>query len=130
MRRQATDGALIALAAIVAMLLVARLELRGAAQTSSAGRCTGLLMGVIVDALDNRPVADAEVKLGGAPPAVPNTQQLTDAEGRFVFLDLPKGTYTIAATKAGYADGAIGRRRPAGLTQVLTLADGERIGDL
>src|SRR6185503_13030029 len=98
-------------------------------QTTPA-RGTGVLMGVIVDALDNRPVADAEVKLGGATPVVPNTQQLTDAEGHFVFLDLPKGTYTITATKAGYADGAVGRRRPSGLTQVLTLADGERIGDL
>jgi hypothetical protein len=130
MRRQSTTGVVIAFAAIVTMVLAARLEIRGFAQAPAAGRGTGLLMGAIVDALDNRPVGNAEVTLGGASPAVPNTKLLTDADGQFVFLDLPTGTYTITATKAGYADGAFGRRRPSGLTQVLKLADGERLGDL
>ena len=87
-------------------------------------------MGIIVDALTDRPVANAQVTLGGTIAGVNNTEILTDAEGRFVFLDLRKGTYTITATKAGYADGAYGRRRPGGLTQTLSLADAERIGDL
>jgi len=130
MRRQATTGAVIAFAVIVATVFATRPETSGVRQTPAAGRDTGLLMGAIVDALDGRPVADVEVTLGGAPPTVANTRLLTDTEGRFVFLDLPKGTYTIAATKAGYSDGAYGRRRPSGLTQTLTLADGERIGDL
>ena len=91
---------------------------------------TGLLMGVIVDALDGRPVANAQVTLGGAVAVRSPVEVLTDTEGRFVFMDLPRGTYTIIATKPGYADGAHGRRRPMGLGQALTLADAERIGDL
>jgi hypothetical protein len=91
---------------------------------------TGLLMGVIVDPLDGQPVPNAEVTLGGAPPTARNTHVFTDAEGRFVFMDLPKGVYAITATKPGYAEGAYGRRRPAGLPQALTLGDNERIGDL
>lgn len=87
-------------------------------------------MGVVVDALDNRPVPHSEVTLGGAPPTVRNTKVLTDAEGRFVFMDLPGGTYTLMATKSGYAEGAHGRRRPSGLSQPVVLADQERIGDL
>ena len=101
----------------------------GRAQTPATAN-TGLLMGVIVDALTGQPVANAKVNLGGAAAAVINPQLLTDAEGRFVFLDLPRGTYTLTATKPGYSDGAYGRRRPGGPTQTLALAGGERLGDL
>jgi len=102
----------------------------GAQSQSDAGAPTGLLMGVVVDAQDDRPVPHAEVTLGGAPPTVRNTRTLTDAEGRFVFLDLPRGTYTLSATMAGYVDGALGRRRPAGPSQPITLGEAERVGDL
>ncbi len=91
---------------------------------------TGLLMGVVVDALDDRPVPHSEVTLGGAPPTTQNTRVLTDAEGRFVFMDLPAATYTLTATKNGYAEGALGRRRPLGPSQSVTLAAAQRVGDL
>jgi hypothetical protein len=91
---------------------------------------TGLLMGVIVDPLDGQAVPNAQVTLGGATSTVRTTNVLTDADGRFVFMDLPRGTYTITATKPGYAEGALGRRRPMGLPQPLALAEAERIGDL
>jgi Carboxypeptidase regulatory-like domain len=90
----------------------------------------GLLMGVVHDALNDKPVANAEVTLGGAPLTTRNTKVLTDAEGRFVFMDLPEGTYSLTATKPGYAEGAHGRRRPLGLSQSVVLAKAERIGDL
>ena len=71
---------------------------------------TGLLMGVVIDPLidplGGQPVPNAEVRLGGAPLGTPNTVVLTDGEGRFVFMALPKGSFTITATKAGYAEGA------------------------
>jgi hypothetical protein len=98
------------------------------AESSTAA--TGLLMGVVIDPAGGQAVANAEVALGGAPGTVRNTKVLTDAEGRFVFLDLPKGTYTITAAKAGYAEGAYGRRRAGGLLQPITLGDAERLADL
>jgi hypothetical protein len=98
--------------------------------SGSASAGTGLLMGVIVDPLDGQAVPNAEVTLGGAPPTARNTHVFTDAEGRFVFMDLPKGVYAITARKPGYAEGAYGRRRPAGLGQAIALADAERLGDL
>jgi len=91
---------------------------------------TGLLMGVVIDAADGRPIPNAEVTLGGAPPSTKNTKVMTDAEGRFVFLDLPEGTFTVVATKAGFAEGAHGRRRPLGLLQPVVLGEAQRIGDL
>lgn len=95
-----------------------------------AGAPTGLLMGVVVDAIDDSPVPHAEVTLGGAPPGVGTAPRLTDAQGRFVFMDLPKGTYTVTVTKPGYVPGALGRRWPSGASQPITLADSERVGDL
>lgn len=122
---------LLAATAVVAGLAVDAYDLlepsgRGASgQTNAAATGTGLLMGVIVDPLTDRPVAESLVTLNGDTRLV-----LTDAQGRFVFSDLSKGPYTITASKAGYSEGAYGRRRPAGPMQVLPLGDGERIGDL
>ena len=39
---------------------------------------------------------------------------LADAQGRFVFRDLPKGNYGLTTTKPGHVDGAYGRLRPSG----------------
>src|SRR5262249_17348709 len=130
MRRQATIGAGIGFTILITTILLARPQTSGVAQSMPPDRGTGLLMGVIVDALTDQPVANAEVTLDGAPTVRLTTRQLTDTDGHFVFFDLPKGIYRITATKAGYAEGGFGRRRPSGLTQTLTLADGGRIGDL
>lgn len=91
---------------------------------------TGLLMGVVIDAADERPVPNAEVKLTGALPGAPASVVLADNDGRFVFMGLPKGSFTITATKPGYAEGAYGRLRPLGLTQVIALNENERLADL
>jgi hypothetical protein len=115
---------------ILACILGAGLLAQTIQRAGDAAIATGLLMGVVTDPLDDRPVPNAEVTLGGAPPSTRNTKVLTDAEGRFVFMDLPAGTYTLTATKPGYAEGAHGRRRPLGLTQPVVLAEAERIGDL
>jgi hypothetical protein len=115
---------------ILTCVLGAGLLAHSLQRPDTARNPTGLLMGVVTDALDNRPVPNAEVTLGGAPPTTKNTKVLTDAEGRFVFLDLPEGTFTLTATKAGYAEGAHGRRRPLGLSQPVVLGDAARVGDL
>ena len=60
-------------------------------------------------------------------PGGPRRTQTTSS-GRFVFADLPAGSYSLDATKPGYAAGALGRYRPGGLGHSLTLADGERNG--
>jgi hypothetical protein len=116
-------------------------------QTDAAtpGSGLGLLMGTVVDPLTDQPVPGSLVMLGGgitpmgsaiSPQFFQETLSsgnrlvLTDGQGRFMFSDLPKGTYTISVSKAGYTNGAYGRRRPLGPPQVLPLADGERIGDL
>lgn len=50
---------------------------------------------------------------------------LTGSDGRFVFRNLPDGSFGVTATKNGYADGAYGRRRPAGSTTSVVLSRGQ-----
>jgi hypothetical protein len=87
---------------------------------------TGLIFGQALDAGSTRPVPGALITLvlSGATPI----RALADSQGRFAFLDLPKGRFNISATKAGYVDGAYGRTRPGGPTLSLDLADGEKVG--
>ena len=92
-------------------------------QTPATG--TGLLAGRIIDAKTNAPIAYATVDL-----APHNAQALTDGEGRFVFGELPKGSYTLRASKPGWIGQAYGSRRPGGPSVPVALADAERRADI
>ena len=85
---------------------------------------TGLILGQIVEAGSSRPIAGALVTLSLR--ASRPIRALADGQGRFVFRDLPKGSYALTATKPGHVDGAYGRLRPSGPTLPLDLGDGER----
>ena len=103
------------------------------------GRPSGLMVGQVVDATSGRPVPNVIVSLsgmsggrGGPQPGRPSPvpRLLTGRDGRFVFRDLPAGSFGVSATKIGYTPSGIGVRRPGGPSQQLTLADGERVGDV
>jgi hypothetical protein len=54
---------------------------------------------------------------------------MTDGDGRFVFHDLPKGTFTLNATAAGYTTGGYGQRKPNGPSRSIDLDAGQRMPD-
>jgi len=88
---------------------------------------TGLIYGQAIDGVSTRPVANALVTLmvaGSIPVRV-----LTDSDGRYAFRDVPRGGFSVTASKPGYSDGAYGRLRPDGPTQSLQLTDGQRVTD-
>ncbi len=109
---------------------------------------TGIILGRVVDAGTTSPVADAVVTLLGAALGTNSAfvndgngggprRMVTDAQGNFLFHDLPKGTYNMNVTAAGYDFGSYGQPRPvAGTGRVLDvvrpleLADGQRLGDV
>jgi hypothetical protein len=62
-----------------------------------------VISGHITDASTEKPVVFATVKILEL-----DRQSHTDADGRYVFNDLPAGRYTIAVSFAGYSDYAIG----------------------
>jgi hypothetical protein len=98
---------------------------------------SGMIVGQVVDADSGKPVGGAIASIsglrvpagGGAMPAPP-TRVITSSDGRFVFRDLPKGSFGITASKPGYTEGAYGRRRAGGAAQQLPLAEGERTADV
>lgn len=92
---------------------------------------SGLLVGQVIDAATSRPLSGAVVNLSGpSAPGAPHPRILTGADGRFVFRNLPRGSYSLTATRNGFTDGAYGRLRPAGPSLPLPVAEGERIGDI
>ena len=92
------------------LLLVAAV----AAQAPPPPSPNGLVIGQVVDAGTQQPVPSALVTMSLTP-----TKVLTDAEGRFVFGSVAPGPYAIIATKAGYLEGAYGRRRAGGTYSLL-----------
>ena len=51
----------------------------------------------------------------------------TDAEGRYEFVELPAGRFSVTATKAGYVQQQYGQRRPFEAGTPVTIADGETV---
>ncbi len=102
----------------------------------------GLVVGQIVDAVTNRPIANAIVALSSGPALGremvetglgrpnPGGRIITDDQGRFVFHNLGAGIYTFNTSAAGYLDGAYGQRRPSGPAQPFVLAEDQRIGNV
>ena len=56
------------------------------------------------------PVRRAQVRLSGAD--VGARSATTDADGRFEFIDLPDGRFSLSASKAGYVNAQYGQTRP------------------
>ncbi len=107
------------------------------AQAPRPSTSTALIVGIVVDAATGKPVSGAIVSLSSGAPVNPFAREvpapprvLTGPDGRFVYRDLRAGNYSITASKPGYSDGAYGRRRPAGPSLWLDLADGERTADV
>jgi hypothetical protein len=95
---------------------------------SPAGARTGLLMGQVVDGSTGRPIPDAIVSSNTGRGAAAPQRVLVDAQGRFLFRDLPAGTVTLSASKPGFFGGASGQQSPRGQARPVELAEAERMG--
>lgn len=102
----------------------------------------GVILGQVIDAGSRRPVPGAVVRLmggtdrpipvapvaGGGPPAGPPTM-LTNRDGRFLFRNLPPGSYNASVMITGYTPGTFGRRRIDGPGRPVMLGENERVLD-
>ena len=134
-----------AVAGLIALALTsAVLPATGAPQTIEIGvgqpaartpmaRGTGVVMGRVIEPA-GRPVPDAVVAIQR--PSSEPRHVMTDAEGRFVFRDLPKGSFTLVARKSGHVTGEYGKHLPdTGLNfdddgETVELGEQGRAGDL
>ncbi len=121
-------------AALVAQQVVVAPQVAGQ-QPGAEAAASGLVAGRIVD-MSGTPVATAFVFLLKGPASATGPARgsasdrvLADESGRFVFSNVPAGTYRIEASKSGWLSGALGRRRPGGIGSTFDLANGERRND-
>jgi hypothetical protein len=89
---------------------------------------SGVILGRVVEGLTDRSVADAAIGLRGTAEPYLNLNALTDADGNFVFFNVPAGSYGLTASKTGYWFGEYGQRRGGAVGHRLTLTDGQRVG--
>src|SRR5258705_4103289 len=89
-------------------------------------RGTAVLSGVVVsDDPDARPVRKARVTCGS--PDVSGHTTITDDGGRFVFVALPAGRYTVGASKAAWVTTYYGAKRPSRPGVAIPLAEGQKV---
>ena len=93
---------------------------------------TGLILGRVLEADSRTPVAGAVVYLSLTTGAAA-TSVMTDEQGRFVFTDLPQGTYFLRSSRPGYVAGAYAKRLPEETgrdDQAFVLDDDQRLSDV
>ena len=121
-RRQAGCADIEDVVAIVAVGSHAASQRAAAPTSSPESRGTGLIVGHVVDATGGAPIAGAVVTLDGTGVT---RRVLTESKGRFVFRDLPAGSFLISSSKPGWDDGAYGRRRQSRrIRTAQTVSDG------
>lgn len=125
MTRLLITGTLVVTACAAAWAQVTTTQRPPSRDTRVAALGPGEISGVLVtDEETPQPVRRAEV-LAIAPGSAPRTVH-TDADGRFVFANLPTGRYTIEASKPGFVRTAYGARRHDRPGTPVTLTDTQR----
>src|SRR6187399_2902249 len=83
---------------------------RPSAATTGSAQLGGVVMSA--DGSD-QPIRRAIVRVS-APELRGNREIATDDRGRFLFVDLPAGRYSISSSKPGYVNTLYGQKRPRG----------------
>jgi hypothetical protein len=121
MRQLATIGVLLALAGITLSSQVRSLPAPGQRSTLMS-----IVSGQVVDDT-GRLIENATVRLVSARATA---TRLTDRRGWFLYENVPAGAYVLTVTKAGYYDGAYGKRRPAGSPLPFEIAATQSMADM
>src|SRR5262245_66584304 len=99
----------------------------GAMAQSAVPAGTGMIAGRVIDG-SGTAISQVIVSIAGPRGNGPGSV-LVDSQGRFVFRDLPRGSFTLSAHKPGFVLGAFGKLRPDGSGQAIDLGDGGRVMD-
>ena len=128
-------GWLVAILLIAASMSLGALDAQLGSQPGQAPPLepgTGAISGTVVDALTGRPLAGAVVYVGitGRGAVGQISRQLTDAKGRFVFVNLPAhDQFFINASRFGYENGGYGFTPIRNAPTRIRLGEGEWFKD-
>ena len=86
---------------------------------------TGVVRGRVTSAATGQPLHRVRLTLNGPTTNPPIT--VTDTHGRFELMNVPEGTYSITALRAGYLTIQYGQRRPREAGRTLAVKGGETI---
>ena len=119
-----STGQLVVLRSVLALSFVA-LGAAAAAQMPPTGALpaggTGLIAGQVVDPYTGKPIPEVLVTLRVGTVTGPESPRvLADAQGRFVFINVPAGRYGVSGQKAGYSGCAAARDFDVSDGQILT----------
>jgi protocatechuate 3,4-dioxygenase beta subunit len=89
---------------------------------------TGTVRGRITAAASGQPLHRVRVVLNGAVQNAPTA--VSDARGEFEITDVPPGSYTLSATRAGYLTIQYGQRRPRELGRTIEVRAAETVDKL
>jgi protocatechuate 3,4-dioxygenase beta subunit len=115
----------VGLALCVGRAEMAGAQVRDAASVAPTG--TGAIAGTIVtDDVAPQPVRHAIVTLNSQDRLV-GRAAISDDQGRFAFVSLPQGRYSLSGQKQGWVAGAYGAKAVGRPGRTLPLASGERV---
>jgi hypothetical protein len=86
-------------------------------RVTGASSTSAVVSGLLVDGSNGHPLASATVALSGT-----SLQALSDSQGKYLISGVPAGSYTITASKAGYASSAAALTVVAGTEYVFSPA--------
>lgn len=91
---------------------------------------TGLIAGQVVDPGTGKPVPEALVTLVIDEMSESGPRIMADAQGRFVFVNVPAGRYGMRAEKSGFYRGHHGQRTVESGARALEVSDGQLLTDV
>jgi hypothetical protein len=91
---------------------------------------SGLIAGQVVDPGTGKPVPEALVTLVIDEMSESGPRIMADAQGRFVFVNVPAGRYGMRAEKSGFYRGHYGQRTVESGARALELSDGQLLTDV
>jgi protocatechuate 3,4-dioxygenase beta subunit len=103
------------------------------AQNAGLRQEKSTVAGTVLDAVSQRPLKSADVRLRGIPSdsagaqVSRSTSTSTDASGRFVFEDVPTGRYVILVSHEGYVSN---RRDNRTRGELFSVAPGQHVNDM
>ncbi len=98
-------------------------------QTQAQAPATALIMGTVVTGSGGQPADGVRLTLSGA--ELRGTRSaLSDDNGKFAFLSLPPGTYTLRAVKTGYVSATFGQKSPGRPGTPIVLAVGQQLKEV